>query len=99
MKELEAGIKIGRGSLVFTLKALSDALGRWSKLLPYLESFTASDELELVASINYLLGRELEFTPPLKARLASDFVMSSKKILVSDAEFMHGLDRLDHSEG
>ena len=90
-KELEAGLRIGRGSLVFTQKALSDSLGRWAKVLPYLEGFSAENELELVAAISYILGRELELTPPLKARIASDFVRSSKRILISDVEFLLGL--------
>jgi len=90
-KEFETGLKVGRGSLVFTQKALSDALGKWAKILPYLDRLSSKDELELVASINYVLGRELELTPPLKAGIAADFVVSSKKIIISDVEFMLGL--------
>ena len=97
-KELEAGLKIGRGSLVMTQKALSDSLGKWSKVLPYLEKLSSRSELELVASINYLLGRELELTPPLKAAIAADFVESSKKILVSDVEFLLGLRGEGHGQ-
>ena len=90
-RELETGLRIGRGSLVFTQKALSDSLGKWSKVLPYLDRSSFQGELELVASINYILGKELELTPPLQARIAADFVSSSKKILISDVEFLLGL--------
>ena len=69
------------------------SLGKWARILPYLDDVDEStlDELELVASINYLQGRELELTPPLKARIARAFVRSSRKILVSDVEFLLGL--------
>ena len=97
-RELEAGIKIGRGSLVLTQKALSDSLGRWAKILPYLDRLSSRAELELVASISYLLGRELELTPTLKASIVADFVESSKKILISDVEFLLGLKGGEHGE-
>lgn len=92
-KEFETGLKVGRGSLVFTQRALNDSLGKWARVLPYIDDVDEAtlNELELVASINYLLGKELELTPPLKARIARAFVKSGKKILVSDVEFMLGL--------
>lgn len=90
-KEFELGLKTGRGSLVFAQKALNDSLGAWSKILPYLENMSSGAELELVASINYILGKDLELTPPLKSSLARDYVYSSKKILVSDVEFKLGV--------
>ena len=97
-KEFEAGIKVGRGSLVFTQKAISDSLGKWGKILPYLDRFSSRDELELVAAINYLLGKDVELTPPLKASIAADFVESSRKIIISDVEFMLGLRGGGHGE-
>ena len=90
-KELEAGLKIGRGSLVFTQRSLKLSLGDWAAILPHLDNLSVAKELELVASINYILGRELKITPPLKAGLALDFVRSSHKLVISDAEFLLGL--------
>ena len=87
-KELEAGIKIGRGSLVFTQKALSDSLGKWSKVLVYLDRMSCRDEFELVAAINYILGRDIELTPTLKASIALDFVSSRKDLLISESELL-----------
>ena len=90
-KELEAGLKIGRGSLVFTQRSLKSSLGEWATILPHLDNLSVAKELELVASINYLQGRDLEITPPLKAGLAVDFVRSSHKLVISDAEFLLGI--------
>jgi len=87
-KEFELGLKVGRGSLVFAQRSLKESLGRWAGVLPYLDSFSARAELELVASINYILGKDVELTPPLKASIAADYVSSPKKILVSDVELM-----------
>jgi len=89
-REFELGFKVGRGSLVFAQKALTDGLGKWSRILAYLDHLSSRAELELVSAINYILERDLELTPPLKASIAADFVRSSRKILVSDVELMLG---------
>ena len=92
MKEFEYGLKVGRGSLVFTQRALRESLGPWSMILPHLDRLSARKELELVASIDYLLGKkDVELTPPLKAAIATDFVYSENKLVISDAEFLIGL--------
>lgn len=92
MKEFEYGLKVGRGSLVFTQRALRESLGGWAMILPHLDRLSARRELELVASIDYLIGKKnVELTPPLKAALAADFVQSEHKLVISDAEFMLGL--------
>ena len=92
MKEFEYGLKVGRGSLVFTQRALRESLGPWSMILPHLDRLSARKELELVASIDYLLGKkDVELTPPLKAAIAADFVYSENKLVISDAEFLLGL--------
>ena len=92
MKEFEYGVKVGRGSLVFTQRALRESLGPWSMILPHLDRLSARRELELVASIDYLLGKkDVELTPPLKAAIAADFVYSENKLVISDAEFLIGL--------
>jgi len=87
-KEFELGLRIGRGSLVVTLDALEEALGSWAKILPLLEECGIAAELELVASINYILGKEFKLTPPLAARIADCLMRSRNKLLISDAEFM-----------
>lgn len=90
-REFELGLKTGRGSLVFAQKAFNQSLGEWAVILPYLENMSSANELELVASINYILGKDLELTPPLKSSLARDYVSSNRKILISDVEFMLSL--------
>jgi len=90
-REFEVGLRVGRGSLVFAQRSLKDSLGKWAGVLPYLDRFSARAELELVASINYILGKDVELSPPLKASLASDYVYSSRKMLVSDVELMLGV--------
>ncbi|WFO75636.1 hypothetical protein J4526_01780 [Desulfurococcaceae archaeon MEX13E-LK6-19] len=87
-KEFDKGLLVGRSSLTTLLSALRKSLGEWARILPYLSSFSCRKELELVASINYVLGKEIELTPPLRASLAVDFVESKKDLLISDAELL-----------
>ena len=87
-KELLAGLRIGRSSLLMLNTALRKSLGDWARILPYLDKFTSKEELELVSSINYLLGKDVELTPPLKASLAVDFVESEKELLISEEELL-----------
>jgi len=71
-KELKYGLLLGRGSVDRLLDAVEKALGsEWAAVVPYLEECGIASELELVASIGYLLGRRFELTPPLKARVAA----------------------------
>lgn len=88
-KEFDKGLLVGRSSLLVLHNALKKSLGEWSRILPYLDQFSSKEELELVASINYVLGGdEIKLTPPLKASLAVDFVNSEKKLLISDQELL-----------
>ena len=71
-KELKYGILLGKGSADRLLDSVVKALGaEWAAILPYLEECGVDAELELVASTAYLLGKDLELTPPLKARIAA----------------------------
>ena len=88
-REFELGFMVGRGSLVFAQKVLKDALGEGLAVLLYLEEcYDIIPELELVASLAYLRGQDLELTPPLKARIAACLMRSARKILVSDVELL-----------
>ncbi len=92
-RELKYGILLGKGSVDKLLDALEKALGgSWAKLLPYLQECGIATELELVASINYLLGKPFELTPPLKARIAACIMRNPRllavleKLLVEEGE-------------
>ena len=98
-KELIAGVKIGRGSLVITQKNLKTSLGEWATILPHLDHLSSISELELVAAINYFLGKDLRLTPTLKAALARDFVTSGHKLVVSDSEFLLELSSVKDEKG
>jgi len=88
-REFEIGLKVGRGSLVFAQKVLKDALGKDLAVLLYTEEcYDIIPELELVASLAYLRGKDIELTPPLKARIAACLMRSARKILVSDIELL-----------
>lgn len=84
-KELVNGIVIGFSSR----KLLGDALRKISsdlEILAYLDDLPCSYELELVAAINYMLGRDLELTPSVKVCLAKSFAISGKRLLLSGDE-------------
>jgi len=81
-RELRYGVLLGKGSVEQLIEALEDSLGSWAKLLPYLSECNVGAELELVASINYLLGKEFKLTPPLAARIA-ECLMRNPRLLAS----------------
>ena len=93
------GLKVGRGSTVVAQRALDVSLGRWSRILMYIDKLSCRAELELVFNIGYFLVDEPRLTPPIKACLASDYVSSSKKILISDVEFILGGSSVKEEEG
>ncbi len=82
-RELKYGVLLGKGSVDKLLDALEKALGgKWAKILPYLQECGIADELELVASINYLLDKPFELTPPLKAKIAA-CIMRNPRLLTA----------------
>ena len=98
-REFEIGLKVGRGSLVFAQKVLKDALGKDLAVLLYTEEcYDIIPELELVASLAYLRGKDIELTPPLKARIAAclmrkaRLLLSLENLLASEGERGEGSD-------
>jgi len=90
-KELKYGILLGKGSADRLLDAIVKALGgEWSAVLPYLEECGITAELELVASIDYLLGRKFELTPPLKARIAACLSRKVRHLLSLESLLVEG---------
>jgi len=92
-RELRWGTLLGKGSVDVLLDALEKSLGgKWARILPYLQECGIAGELELVASINYLLGKPFELTPPLKARIAACIMRNPRllaaleKLLVEEGE-------------
>jgi len=70
-KELKYGVLLGKGSIDRLLHALEKTIGNeWAIIMPYLEECRITSELEIVAAISHLLGKPLELTPTLKARIA-----------------------------
>ena len=90
-RDFERGLLIGSSSVDVLHAALKKSLGEWARILPYLQRFRARAELELVAAINYILGRDVELTPTLKASIAADLVESEKRLLISDRELQLGM--------
>ncbi len=81
--ELKYGILLGKSSVDKLLDTLEKALGgKWARVLPYLQECGIAGELELVASINYLLGKPFKLTPPLKARIAA-CIMRNPRLLAA----------------
>jgi len=80
-KELKYGLLMGRGSVDRLLDAVEKALGVEAAVLAYLEECGVASELELVASISYILGKKFELTPPLKARIAACLSRKTRLLL------------------
>ena len=90
-KELKYGILLGKGSADKLLDAVAKALGaEWAAILPYLEECGIAAELELVASIAYLLGKDLELPPPLKARIAACLSRKVRHLLSLESLLVEG---------
>jgi len=88
MSLFDKGLLIGRSSLTNLSRALEKALGEWGGILPYLDRFSSSQEMELIAAISYILGKPVRLTPTLQVSIARDFVESQKRLLVSDEELL-----------
>jgi len=86
--DFNRGLLIGLGSVNALRSAIRKSLGEWALPLPYLQYFRARAELELVAAIGYILGRDVELTPTLKVAIAEALVESEKRLLITSYDLL-----------
>ena len=82
-RDFEKGLLLGAGSVDRLSRTIRGGIGEWAGVVPYLDQLYCKGELELVAAINYLMGKPLGMTPTLQVCLADALARSNRGILVS----------------
>ena len=89
-REFEKGVLLGSGSVDRLSRNIKESIGKWASLVPYLDELHCRDELELVAAINYIMGKPVTMTPTLQVCFANALARSSRGILVSVEQIVRG---------
>lgn len=97
-RDFERGVLLGSGSVDLLSAVLRRSVGEWGRIAPYVEQLPCRGEIELVAAIDYTLGRDLQLTPTIQVCIADAVARSGKGVLVSIAELLGARGGVSHAE-